>query len=523
MSSNIIKKTILIDNMTCANCENVIEQGLLNEPGIIGVTASYSSGKAVVIYDEKIISFEKIKGIIEKAGYHVKSENTHGETGAGAGNNAGDNNSEYAAKAGRDYTDLIGIAIILLAVYMIARRFGLFNIFYQFPAAKEGMGYGMLFFIGALTSVHCVAMCGGICLSQCVTPGSQKGSSAGRFGMLRPSILYNLGRVASYTMIGALVGTIGSAVSFSNAMKGTVQILAGVFMVIMGLNMLNLFPWLRRLNPRMPKIFARKIYSGRNSRSPLYIGLLNGLMPCGPLQAMQLYALSTGSPIKGALSMFLFSVGTLPLMFVFGAVSSYLSKKFTRKLMTASAFLVVILGVFMLQNGAGLSGIALPSFTSAASAAQSANVAKIKSGVQTVTTKLQSGRYEPIVVQKGIPVKWTIQADASDINGCNGSMILQKYGIQKDLKAGDNTIEFTPNESGTFPYSCWMGMIRSKITVVDDINNIDSSALKDNSSGYGSGGSCCISGNAGTGGNTGNAGSGGSCCGGAASNSNSLN
>jgi hypothetical protein len=90
--------------------------------------------------------------------------------------------------------------------------------------------------------------------------------------------------------------------------------------------------------------------------------------------------------------------------------------------------------------------------------------------VQTVTTRLSPGRYEPITVQKGIPVKWTIRAEQGDINGCNNSIIIPKYGKEIDLKNGDNLIEFTPDESGTVPFSCWMGMIRSSITVVDDIN-----------------------------------------------------
>lgn len=154
--------------------------------------------------------------------------------------------------------------IIIFALYIILKRFGLLNIFYSFPIAKEGMGYGMLFLIGVLTSVHCVAMCGGICLSQCTSQTSTLGNLQNRFSAIRPSILYNLGRVISYTVIGGFVGAIGSVVSFSGTMKGIVQILAGVFMVIMGLNMLNIFPWLRKFNPRMPKIICQKNLCSEN-------------------------------------------------------------------------------------------------------------------------------------------------------------------------------------------------------------------------------------------------------------------
>jgi sulfite exporter TauE/SafE/copper chaperone CopZ/plastocyanin domain-containing protein len=496
MSSNKITKTLYIDNMTCINCENIIEQELSKTIGVESITASYSKGTATVTYDTSVISLERIEEILKKEDYHVKkvdtkeSENSSelrqannqtvnpvkNQSSIPTINQSMNKNGNQSSVGGFDLTNLLGIGVILFALYMVANHLGLLNIFNSFPIAKEGMGYGMLFMIGLLTSVHCVAMCGGICLSQCVPKNTGTETVISKFAAMRPSLLYNLGRVISYTIIGGIVGAIGSVVSFSGPMKGFVQILAGVFMVIMGLNMLNISPWLRKFNPRMPKIFAKKIYAQRSSNSPLYIGILNGLMPCGPLQAMQLYALSTGSPLKGALAMFLFSVGTFPLMFIFGALSSYINKKFTGKMMTASAVLVVVLGVFMFNNGIGLSGIQYPAAPITSSQAGAINVAVIEDGVQVVTTNLSSGRYEPITVQKDIPVKWIIQAKDGDINGCNNSIVVPKYNLTKDLEVGDNVIEFTPTQSETVPFSCWMGMIRSKITVVDDLNNIGGSS-----------------------------------------------
>jgi sulfite exporter TauE/SafE/copper chaperone CopZ len=489
MSSTKITKTILIDNMTCVNCENIIEQELSVLPGIESVKASYSAGTATVTYDAEIINPEKLVEILSKLDYHVKNENNEKIQSNVKTQKTVKTVNTTTKKI--DYTNVIAGVIIIFALYTLANRFGLLNIFNAFPVAKEGMGYGMLFLIGILTSVHCVAMCGGICLSQCVPKKEDNSIRQSKFSAIRPSLLYNLGRVISYTIIGAIVGAIGSVVSFSGPMKGIVQILAGVFMVIMGLNMLNIFPWLRRFNPRMPKIFAKKIYAQKRSNSPLYIGILNGLMPCGPLQAMQLYALSTGSPIKGAIAMFLFSVGTVPLMFIFGALSSAISKKFTGKMMTASAVLVVVLGVFMFNNGVGLSGFVMPTLSSVTSTVKASNIATVENGVQVVTTSLASGQYEPITVQKGIPVKWIIQAEDGDINGCNNSIVVPKYDLKKDLAVGDNVIEFTPTESGVVPFSCWMGMIRSKITVVDDLkkvdSTVDSSVVADDSTGTSSG------------------------------------
>lgn len=462
MEKKYITITLKIKGMTCASCENRIERKLKNTTGIANAIASFGKGTAMVTFDPDRITIPEMIDIISNLGYEASAA-------------APDRNTYKPEGKGFSGLQAAGIFVILIALYMIINRHGGFNILNSFPQAKEGMGYGMLFVIGLLTSTHCVAMCGGINLSQCVPYKTTQGANR-KISALTPSILYNSGRVISYTVIGGLVGALGSAISFTNTGKGIIAVLAGIFMVIMGLNMLNLFPWLRRFNPRMPKVFAEKINKQKNSSSPLYVGLLNGLMPCGPLQAMQLFALSTGDPVQGAISMMLFSLGTVPLMFGLGALSTVLTKKFTSRMMTVSAALVVLLGVFMFSNGMALTGYAMP-FSSgnggqgASSSSEEGAKAEIIDGVQVVTTGLDSGGYEPIVVQAGIPVQWNIRAEEGDINGCNNEIIIPEYNVQKPLEVGDNIIEFTPDKSGVIPYSCWMGMIRSQITVVDDLGN----------------------------------------------------
>jgi plastocyanin domain-containing protein len=263
-------------------------------------------------------------------------------------------------------------------------------------------------------------------------------------------------------------------------MQGIVQIIAGIFMVIMGINMLGIFPWLRRFNLAMPRIFARKIDAQKTAnKSPLIIGLLNGLMPCGPLQAMQLYALSTGSPLRGAAAMLIFSLGTVPLMFILGAVGSLLSgtsrgRSFSSRVMKAGAILVAVMGLAMFTNGWSLGGFprpvdALASLVRPASspgpAAGETFAPEIADGVQVINSTLSPNRYPAIVVRRGIPVKWVITAAAGSINGCNNRMIIREYGIEHSFTQGENIIEFMPEREGRFSYSCWMGMIRSSITV----------------------------------------------------------
>ena len=448
--ASIVKKTLLIDEMTCVACENKIEKKLKALDGITKVSASYSSGTANIEYDKEKISLNKISDVITKLGYGVK--------GSLVSAKKSQTNSSSLSNTKFQPAQLICIVLILVGMMVIMNNLGLSSITNKFPTATQGMGYLALFIVGLFTSVHCVAMCGGINISQCANMKYTSGT--GMKSKLKPSLLYNGGRVISYTIVGGIVGALGSVFQFSGIMKGIVAVLAGMFMIIMGLNMMNVFPWLRRFNPRLPKIFGSISSEGRG---PLVVGLLNGLMPCGPLQAMQLYALSTGSPIKGALAMLFFSLGTTPLMFGLGAVSSMLTKKFTKRMMTVSAILVVFLGVGMLSTGMGLSGIVLPGFATS----QSAVVATVKDGIQTVTVNVTPGSYEPVTVKVGIPVKLIFHAEKGSINGCNGTINIPKYNIEQELQEGDKEVDFTPTATGTISYSCWMGMIRSTINVVD--------------------------------------------------------
>lgn len=112
---------------------------------------------------------------------------------------------------------------------------------------------------------------------------------------------------------------------------------------------------------------------------------------------------------------------------------------------------------------------------------------------------MESGSYTPIIVQKGIPVRWTIKAEKSDLNGCNNPVTIPKYNIQKKLVPGDNIIEFTPEEEGNIIYTCWMGMISSNIKVVGNLDNVSEkdiqaaeSASQDGT--YSGGGGCCAAG-----------------------------
>ena len=388
-------------------------------------------------------------------------------------------------KKAPDITNTLETLAIIAALYYLLQSFGILNNMVPSRLADSGMGYGMLFVIGLISSVHCIAMCGGIGLSQSLSANKQANS-------LLPAMLYNCGRVCSYTMIGLILGFAGSLIGGGTdvgvplILQSILKITAGIAMMIMGINMLGIFPWLRRFTIHTPMAVARLIGGKRMAaKGPFIIGLLNGIMPCGPLQAMWIVAFASASPVSGALSMFMFSLGTVPLMLGLGSIVSLLGKRFTSQVMKVGAILVVVMGLAMFTQGGALSGmmpvvpvndaVAEDEFIDGAieeSAEGSAEESieespQIDDGIQFISSNLERGRYPDITVKAGVPVHWVIDAPAENINGCNGVMIIPNYGVQQALQPGENIIEFTPQESGVFNYSCWMGMVYGRIYVED--------------------------------------------------------
>lgn len=324
------KRVFHILGMTCGHCEMRVSKAARKVKGVTSAIASFSRKRLEVTYDTELLDEETLVTAVTEAvtatGYRVQS----------------------AANA-QPISKVIPIVIILLALYLILRYTIGFDFFGYIPKIDSTISLAALFVTGLFTSVHCIAMCGGINLSQCVgTNGTTKNK-------LKNPLLYNLGRVISYTVIGGVVGGIGSVLFLSETLKAILLALAAVGMLLMGLSMLGWLPWW--LTPRMPRFLAAKIGKKGAGKGPLVVGLLNGFMPCGPLQAMQLYALATGSVLTGALSMFLFSLGTVPLMLGAGALFSVLKGKFAYVIQRVSAVLVVFFAVVMATNTLSLLGV----------------------------------------------------------------------------------------------------------------------------------------------------------------------
>ena len=129
---------------------------------------------------------------------------------------------------------------------------------------------------------------------------------------------------------------------------------------------------------------------------------------------------------------------------------------------------MLLMSFSMLQNGLALTGISnLSNLTQRA--VEGANIAVVDGDRQWVQCTVDYNSYEGVTVQKGLPVEMHIYVPEGKLIGCNNEILIPEYQIDQKLEEGDNVITFTPDESGTFVFTCWMGMIKSSIAVVDKI------------------------------------------------------
>jgi len=265
-------------------------------------------------------------------------------------------------------------------------------------------------------------------------------------------------------------------------MRGVAGILAGAFLIIFGLKMLDLFPSLRKLSIRMPSFMDRFVSKETKAykNNPLVIGLLNGLMiACGPLQAIYVMAAGTGDVFEGAKMLFAFGLGTLPVMLGFGYVTSIISKRATHRILKASGVIVIVLGIIMVNRGLALTGtgydfnsLTTNLFPFAAADNSGSEGARLVPAEGFQEIRMEVNRYgwtpDKFVLKKDVPVRWFI--NGKELNGCNNAIQVPKLGLNFNIRQGEQMIEFTPTESGTIPWSCWMGMIPGVFIVKDEVD-----------------------------------------------------
>lgn len=223
------------------------------------------------------------------------------------------------------------------------------------------------FLVGLLGGVHCLGMCGGIVAA--LSLGVDKSlNERGGFRLWSLQAGYNLGRIASYTFMGAIVGGLGmmvADVAGLQQVRVVLQYLAIAVMVALGLYLAGWWYGLSRLEQAGSHIWkrieplGRKLIPVKTPTTALMLGLIWGWLPCGLVYSVLLWALTAGDPVNGALYMLAFGLGTLPNLLLMGGFATQLSRYSQNPLVRRTAGLLIIgLALFQLSQVMGVTGAA---------------------------------------------------------------------------------------------------------------------------------------------------------------------
>lgn len=455
------RRVVAISGMTCRSCEITIERRFRKLAGVASVEVDAAKGSAVIESEGRAPSLDELQDAVRKDGYVVRGAK-------GAPSEAGGKTSLGEAAL------LFGTVLVLAAVLS---KLGLFDRAYALGGKTTFLG---AMFIGLIAgSSSCVAVAGGLLLSSAKKFHERYGGrTAGE--RMKPVLLFVGGRVCSYALLGGAIGAAGKALNPPPLLTGALMLLAAAYMIVMGLDMLHLAPsWLLRLMPRMPKSIGHRVLDAEGREHPIMPAVLGGatfFLPCGFTQALQLYALSSGSFTAGATVLGGFALGTAPMLLGLGWASTSLKGKTSAMFFKFAGALVVVLGLWNVQNGLAVTGhpLVLPTLSApSAASAQDAAIADDPNvspdgDTQVITMKLlsQEPYYAPsdhYTVRAGRPVRIVINGLGM---GCRSVFQIPKYGVSVALNKPVNVVEFTPTAAGEATFSCSMGMYRGSITVV---------------------------------------------------------
>ncbi len=254
-----------------------------------------------------------------------------------------------------DFKLALPIALGFMALFIVLQKLGIVNL-----VNTSHVNYGTAFVIGLIASVStCMAVVGGLLLSMSAN-FAKEGDN------VKPQVLFHVGRLVSFLILGGVIGAIGSAFQLNTSGVFALGLFIGLVMLVLGINLLDIFPWAKKLQPTMPKFIGKRVHGLKNvnhTLTPLLVGIATFFLPCGFTQSMQLYTLTTGSFLTGALLMFAFALGTLPVLALISFSSLGIHKKAQSGVFFKTAGLVVIFfAIFNIINSLVVVGLIPPIF-----------------------------------------------------------------------------------------------------------------------------------------------------------------
>jgi sulfite exporter TauE/SafE len=334
-----------------------------------------------------------------------------------------------------------------------------------------------LAFLAGLTTggISCLAVQGGLLATAISEPSispDTAGKPTNRWLQVGMFVVFKL---VAYTILGFILGLIGSTLTVAPSVMGWVQIGVGLFMIATALRMIDAHPIFRYFVIQPPRWAFRLMKNTSRSQSlfaPALLGFLTVLLPCGITQATMAVAVASGNPFSGAAIMFAFILGTSPVFFVLGATVVELLQK--KVFSYAAAAIIAVFAVLSINGGLGLTGsvYTLQNYYRAATIPvgqlSAGQTAAVTGGVQDVTITVRSNGYtaSATTIKRGVPVRLTLTTD--NTQGCVRAFTIPDLNLSKVLPVtGTETIEFTPQKSGRLAYSCSMGMYTGAFTVED--------------------------------------------------------
>lgn len=335
------KYTFNLNGMHCNSCVLLTENELNNLPNIYNAKSSLNK-KTVAIegyFENKTQEeiMDDLNNVLGSHGYTVSI------------------NKEIRKKGWAEFGIAIPIAILFIFLFIFLQKVGIVNLI-----DVSEITFGASFLIGVIASLStCMAIVGGLVLSMSAT-------FAHEGDKVKPQILFHLGRLLSFFILGGIIGALGSVFSLNTNMTFALGLIIGIVMLIMGLNLLDLFDFTKRMQISMPKSISKKALNISNLNhtiTPLLVGIATFFLPCGFTQSMQIYTLSTGSFWTGGMTMFAFALGTLPVLALLSFSSFSIKNSSKSGIFFKTAGLIVILFALMnILNSLVVIGLIKPLF-----------------------------------------------------------------------------------------------------------------------------------------------------------------
>ncbi len=255
----------------------------------------------------------------------------------------------------KEFKVAIPIALGFVIIFVALQKMGIVNLI-----NARTVTYGTAFVIGLIASLSsCMAVVGGLLLSMSAT-FAKEGAK------IKPQLIFHLGRLVSFFILGGVIGIIGSAFTLNSTVTFILNLVIGLVMLILGINLLETFHWAKKLTPSMPKFLAKRAHRVsklNHSLTPLLVGIATFFLPCGFTQSMQLYTLTTGNFLQGGLTMLTFALGTLPALALISFSSFRFEKSPKKRIFFKTAGLIVIMfALFNIINSLVIIGVLSPVF-----------------------------------------------------------------------------------------------------------------------------------------------------------------